>query len=143
MPSLTVKHSRCWFLPTSPSAFLGQLAQAQRGTTAEEVALSWPRREQELRARWLSSCDAAAIEATHRGFEADDFFATWPAVPGPVTLIYGGDSPVVTAAGAAEASAANPAAQLVCVPGVGHMVFWDNPDTALRVLRAAITRITE
>ena len=132
--------------PTPLSAFLGQLAQAQRGTTAEEVALSWPRwprREQELRARWLSSCDAAAIEATHRGFEAEDFFTTWPAVPGPATLIYGSDSPVVTAAGAAEASAANPAAQLVSVPGAGHMVFWDTPDAALRALRAAIACITE
>lgn len=42
--------------PTPLGAFLDQLTQARRGTDADEVARSWPRwprREQELRARWL------------------------------------------------------------------------------------------
>jgi N-formylmaleamate deformylase len=124
--------------PTSLEAFLGQLAQARRGTDADEVARSWPRwprREQELRARWLAGCDAEAIAATHRGFESEDFFTAWPSVPAPTVLGYGGESPVVTAAGAAEAAAGNPAARLVEVPGAGHMVFWDEPEVALRLLR--------
>lgn len=124
--------------PTTLEAFLGQLAQARRGTDAHEVAASWPRwprREQELRARWLSSCDAGAITATHRGFEGEDFFATWPAVPAPTVLVHGADSPVVTAAGVAEAAAANPAARIVEVPDAGHMVFWDQPAVALGLLR--------
>jgi N-formylmaleamate deformylase len=129
--------------PTSLDAFLGQLEQAQRGTDADEVARSWPRwprREQELRARWLSSCDTDAINATHAGFESEDFFTTWPRVPAPTVLLYGGTSPVVTAAGAAEAAAANPAARLVEVPGAGHMVFWDEPEAALRLLREVLDR---
>jgi N-formylmaleamate deformylase len=124
--------------PTTLEAFLGQLEQAQRGTDGDEVARSWPRwprREQELRARWLSSCDAEAVAATHAGFESEDFFTTWPRVPARTVLVYGGASPVVTAAGAAEAAAANPAAQLVAVPGAGHMVFWDEPEAARRLLR--------
>jgi N-formylmaleamate deformylase len=124
--------------PTSLDAFLGQLEQARRGTDADEVARSWPRwprREQELRARWLSSCDAVAIAATHAGFESEDFFTTWPRVPAPTVVLYGGASPVVTAAGAAEAAARNPAARLVEVPGAGHMVFWDEPEAARRLLR--------
>ncbi|KAB2345101.1 alpha/beta fold hydrolase [Actinomadura rudentiformis] len=124
--------------PTTLDAFQNQLSQAQRGTTADEVARSWPRwprREQELRARWLSSCGADAIAATHRGFETEDFFDIWPAVPAPTTLIYGAESPVVTAAGAAEAARANPAAQLLEVPAAGHMVFWDNPQAALKTTR--------
>jgi N-formylmaleamate deformylase len=128
--------------PTTLDAFLGQLEQAQRGTDADEVARSWPRwprREQELRARWLSSCDAAAIAATHAGFESEDFFSTWPHVPAPTVLVYGGSSPVVTASGAAEAAATNPAARLVEVPGAGHMVFWDEPAAALRALREIIS----
>jgi N-formylmaleamate deformylase len=130
--------------PTTLEAFLGQLGQAQRGTTADEVAASWPRwprREQELRARWLSSCDPDAIAATHRGFETEDIFATWPDVPPPAVLICGGDSPVVTAAGAAEAAEANPAARIVTVPGAGHMVFWDEPCAALATLRAELVRL--
>ena len=130
--------------PTSLPAFLGQLAAAQRGTDADEVAASWPRwprREQELRARWLSSCAEDSIVATHEGFETEDFFATWPAVPAPTVLIHGADSPVVTAAGVAEARAANPAAQFAEVPAAGHMVFWDNPAAALQLLRAALVQL--
>jgi N-formylmaleamate deformylase len=127
--------------PTTLDAFLDQLEEAQRGTDADEVARSWPRwprREQELRARWLSSCDTDAIAATHAGFESEDFFTTWPRVPGPTVLLYGGESPVVTAAGAAEAAATNPAARLVQVPGAGHMVFWDQPEAARRLLREVL-----
>lgn len=127
--------------PTTREAFLGQLAEAVRGTDADEVARAWPRwprAEQSLRARWLSSCDEAAIRATHAGFENEDFFDAWPSVPAPTTVLYGADSPVVTADGAAEIAAANPRAELVTIPDAGHMVFWDNPDEALRLLRGAL-----
>ncbi|RNL85777.1 alpha/beta fold hydrolase [Halostreptopolyspora alba] len=124
--------------PTTLEMFRDQLRQARRGTDAEEVARSWPRwsrRERELRARWLASCDAEGIDATHRGFETEDFFATWPSVPAPTTLVYGADSPVVTADGAAEAAATNPGATLVEIPDAGHMVFWDAPDRACAAIR--------
>ncbi|MFB6784632.1 alpha/beta fold hydrolase [Streptomyces sp. NPDC056352] len=127
--------------PTTLEAFAGQLAQARRGTDADEVALSWPRwprREQELRARWLGSCDEEAIAATHRGFEREDFFDWWPSVPGPTALLYGADSPVVTAAGAAEAARLLPAAALTVIPDAAHMLFWDNFPAALAALREAL-----
>ncbi|MFJ9083258.1 alpha/beta fold hydrolase [Streptomyces sp. NPDC102384] len=127
--------------PTTLAAFTRQLSQARRGTDADEVGgfwPTWPRRELELRARWLASCGLEAIERAHRGFESEDFFAWWPQVPGPTTLLYGADSPVVTAEGAAEAATANPAAHMVRIPAAGHMVFWDNPATALDLLRTAL-----
>jgi N-formylmaleamate deformylase len=127
--------------PTTLEVFLAQLDQARRGTTADEVARSWPRwprREHELRARWLSSCDGEAVAATHRGFESEDFFGTWPRVPAPAVLVYGGDSPVVTAAGADEAAETNPRARLIEVPGAGHMVFWDEPAAALATVRTIL-----
>lgn len=128
--------------PTTLSMFLGQLAQAQSGTTADEVAQSWPgwpRREQELRARWLASCSEEAIIATHRGFETEDFFETWPKVPGPVTFVHGAESLVVPAACVREAERTNPRAELVEVPAAGHMVFWDNPDAGLESVRSALS----
>ncbi|PAZ12334.1 alpha/beta hydrolase [Streptomyces sp. SA15] len=127
--------------PTTLDAFLDQLAQARRGTDADEVARSWPRwprREQELRARWLASCDTEAVSATHRGFENEDFFDWWPSVPGPTALLYGADSPVVTTEGAAEAARLLPSAVLTKIPAAGHMLFWDNPPTALAALREAL-----
>jgi N-formylmaleamate deformylase len=131
--------------PTTLEAFLGQLAEAQRGTDADEVARAWPRwprREQELRARWLSSCDPEAIRATHEGFEIEDFFDTWPSVPAPATLLFGADSPVVTADGAEEAAKANPGASMTEIPDAGHMVFWDNPPAALSLLRESLVAMT-
>jgi len=127
--------------PTPLDAFLDQLAQARRGTDADEVARSWPRwprREQELRARWLASCDTEAVTATHRGFEREDFFDWWPSVPGPTALLYGADSPVVTAEGAAEAARLLPSALLAEIPDAGHMLFWDNPPAALAALRQVL-----
>jgi N-formylmaleamate deformylase len=127
--------------PTSLAAFLAQLEEANRGTDADAVARSWPRwprREQELRARWLSSCDERAISLTHRGFETEDFFDWWPKVPAPTTLIYGADSPVVTTDGAEEAARANPAAGSLMIPDAGHMVFWDNPSDSIIALRQVL-----
>lgn len=127
--------------PTTLPAFLGQLEQAQRGTDADEVAKAWPRwprREQELRARWLASCGEAALTETHRSFESEDFFVWWPSVPAPTELIYGADSPVVTEAGVREAARTHLGARLTPIPDAGHMVFWDNPEPALDVLRDAL-----
>ncbi|MGP4057214.1 alpha/beta fold hydrolase [Mycobacterium sp. 4D054] len=130
--------------PTTLEMFLAQLIQARNGTTADEVAQSWPRwprREQELRARWLSSCAEEAVTASHRGFETEDFFATWPAVPAPTVFVYGAQSPVVPAPSVREAEQANRHAELVEVPSAGHMVFWDNPDAALELVRRALSAI--
>ena len=132
--------------PTPLEVFLTQLEQAKRGTDADEVARSWPRwprRELELRARWLSSCDEQAIALTHRGFETEDFFDWWPAVPAPTTLIYGADSPVVSAAAADEAARANPAAHLLKVPAAGHMVFWDNPSASIQTLQQVLGTLSQ
>jgi N-formylmaleamate deformylase len=62
-------------------------------------------------------------------------------VPPPAVLIRGADSPVVTAARAAEAAEANPAARIVTVPGAGHMVFWDERPAALATVRTELVRL--
>lgn len=130
--------------PTSREAFLGQVEQALRGATADEVAASWPswpRREQEIRARWLGSCAPDAIGATHDGFESEDFFDWWPSVPAPVAFVRGGDSPVVPEGAVAEVVSANPRASLHTVETAGHMVFWDNAEGAERVLADALRAV--
>ncbi|MER5185603.1 alpha/beta hydrolase [Streptomyces sp. NPDC002896] len=128
--------------PVTRAAFRAQLDAAAGGITADDVAAlwpDWPRREQELRARWLSSCDVTAVEETHHGFEHEDFFDYWPKVAAPTALMYGEDSPMVPAAGVEEAATANPSARLIGVPGAGHMVFWDAPELAMTVVREVLT----
>lgn len=128
--------------PVSLQSFEEQLLAAQRGLDPVDMARTWPtwpKRELEFRARWLSSCAHDAIARTHEGFERDDFFDFWPRVPGPTVLIYGVDSPMATEESVREAAAANPAARFVGVPDAGHMVFWDAPVKGLSVLRSALT----
>jgi N-formylmaleamate deformylase len=117
--------------PITRETFLGQLEQARAGVTAEELRThypSWPERELDLRTRWLQTCAEEAVAESHRGFHDEDFFADWPQAKAPVAFVYGGDSPMVTAAGAAEAHERNPAARMVRVPDAGHMIPWDNLD---------------
>lgn len=130
--------------PTTREAFMGQVEQALRGATADEVAAawpSWPRREQEIRARWLGSCEPEAIGATHDGFESEDFFDWWPQVPGPVAFVQGADSPVVPTSALDEVRAKNSHASLHIVDDAGHMIFWDNPKGADEVLDEALRAI--
>ena len=117
--------------PITRDAFLSQLAQARAGVTVEELRAhypSWPERELDLRSRWLVTCAEEAVAESHRSFHEEDFFEDWPAVGPPVAFVYGGESPMVTAAGAAEAAERNPAALMVRVPAAGHMIPWDNLD---------------
>ncbi|WP_435198278.1 alpha/beta fold hydrolase [Janibacter sp. GS2] len=130
--------------PTTRAAFMGQVEQALRGTTAEEVAQSWPtwpERELGIRARWLGSCAPEAVGATHEGFESEDFFEWWPNVPEPVAFVRGANSPVVPAAAMTEVTSRNPSATVHTVEAAGHMVFWDNPTAAMSVLSDALRAV--
>lgn len=130
--------------PTTRPQFMSQVEQALRGTTADEVAQSWPswpRREQEIRARWLGSCDPDAIGATHDGFESEDFFSWWSKVPAPIAFVRGSDSPVVPEAAMAEVMSENSAASIHQVDSAGHMVFWDNGAAARAALADAMRAI--
>jgi N-formylmaleamate deformylase len=133
--------------PTSREAFLEQLHEGQRGTTGDEVQRfypRWPRSELELRARWVASCDEAAVLESFRLFsEVEDFFTWWPEVPEPTALVYGGASPVVTADGAREAAEANPTATVHEVPGAGHMVPWDELAAFMAIIRPVLAAHVE
>jgi len=128
--------------PTTRAAFQAQLDQGYAGTTGDAVAAfypKWPRAELLLRARWVATCDEAAVLASYDAFDHEDFFDWWPSVPAPAAFIHGGDSPVVTADGAAEAAAVHPAATIHRIPAAGHMVPWDAYAPFMSELRALLT----
>jgi N-formylmaleamate deformylase len=117
--------------PTSLAAFLTQLREAYAGTTTDAVAEhwpGWPRRELELRARWLPTCEEDAVAKSHWQFEHEEFLPYWQRADAPLALIRGANSPVVTEAGARELAAARPDASMLVVDGAGHMIPWDNLD---------------
>lgn len=127
--------------PTTREQFLAQLHEAEAGTDADAVARfypRWPRRELELRARWLPTCDEEAVVATHAGFHDDDFFADWRKLAGAPLFVRGADSPVVTADGEAEARTVLPDAAFATVAAAGHMVPWDNLSGYLEAVTPSI-----
>jgi|SRR5215212_7454074 len=123
--------------PTSLTSFVDQLREAVGGCTAEDVRRHhprWPLAELELRARWLSSCAEHAVVETHRGFERDQFMPLWRDLRTPLYLLYGAESPVLTAADAKALAVANRSAECIAVPNAGHMVPWESPDTFAAIL---------
>jgi N-formylmaleamate deformylase len=127
--------------PTSREAFLEQLHEGYAGTTADEVRRfypKWARAELLLRARWIATCDEQAVLATYDEFTREDFFDWWPRVAPPAAFIRGGDSPVVTEDGAAEAALTNPAASRHSIEDAGHMVPWDETRAFVTELRSIL-----
>jgi N-formylmaleamate deformylase len=127
--------------PTSREAFHAQLLEGYAGTTADAVGAYyplWPRAELLLRARWVATCEEQAVLATYDEFAREDFFDWWPSVPAPAAFIRGGDSPVVTDEGIAEAAGANPEAAYSAIPKAGHMVPWDNYGAFMAELRQVL-----
>jgi N-formylmaleamate deformylase len=132
--------------PTSLTTFLSQWDEASAGTDANAVARSWPgwpRRELELRARWLSSCSRESIIGTHMGFETEQFEPLWAQVPANTVLVHGQRSTVVTAADVIALHSARPEISMHSIADAGHMLPWDNFDETIAVLRSLISGFTE
>lgn len=128
--------------PMGADSFARQLAEAKQGTTVEAVRTyfpAWPERELRLRAEVLHECDETAVLESHRGFEEEDFLPTWDRLRGPVGLIHGTGSPVVTAEDVEELVRRNPDIPVVGVPDAGHMVPWDNLPGFVEALRQLLT----
>lgn len=123
--------------PTPLDSFRQQLQEAYAGTTAEDVLRfypRWDRREAQIRAEWLPTCAEHAVVQTWEHFHDEDFFALWASLPPPVLFMYGEESPVTTP-GLDEVRQTNPRAELLGIPGAGHMIPWENLDAFLDAVR--------
>lgn len=124
--------------PTPLEPFLESIALAQAGTTAAAMRPffpTWTDEQLKLRADWLGTCHPTAVTEVYRVFHDEDFFNVWPQLGPPVMFVYGGESPVVPPAFAAEVAAANPTAEMAVIPGAGHMLPWDELDGFVAIVR--------
>jgi N-formylmaleamate deformylase len=115
--------------PMTLDRFLGGLHGARAGHGTEQARADYPTwTEEEVRARgeWLASCDEVAVVESYAWFHLEAFEPVWREVEPPALLLYGAGSPVVTEADADLLRRVNPRAEVVAVPGSGHMVPWDN-----------------
>lgn len=126
-PPLSGPGRPAYFMPLE--RYLGAIRLSQAGPDIEglhALTPTWTAERVRERARWLRTCDPAAVEASYRGFHEDDFFRLWAQLRGRVLLMYGADSPVVTPAGLEELMRAS--ARFAAIPGAAHMLPWDNLD---------------
>jgi N-formylmaleamate deformylase len=125
--------------PTPVEVFVESIRLARRGATADDMRPffpTWTDEQLALRAEWLATCDEHAVVETHRLFHEEDFFEHWAELAPPVLFLWAGAAPVVGKDGAAEVAAANPQAEVVELPGSGHMLPWDDLQGFLRIVRA-------
>lgn len=130
--------------PTGLDVFVSgiQGARAGRGEReARETYPTWTSEQITARAQWLGSCDELAVVESYSWFHLEAFDPVWQDVEPPALILYGDQSPVVTAADAATLAQVNPRADVVAVPGCGHMVPWDNLDQAIAEIEAFVVKL--
>ncbi|RJG02623.1 alpha/beta fold hydrolase [Noviherbaspirillum sedimenti] len=115
--------------PIPLNFYIEGIRSASAGATLESMrksAPSWSDARLLDRLQWLPTCSEKAVEASWRMFHQEDFFLSWKVVNARSHLIFGENSQVVTAQGAAELQQALPSADYIRIPGAGHMIPWDN-----------------
>ena len=124
--------------PTSLEAFMDQLEKARSGATVDDIRPyfpTWTDDQLRLRLELLPTCDEKAVRETWQNFHDEDVFEYLRDLTQPVLFLYGGESPVVPAEAVPEVARTNPRLEIVCVPGAGHMIPWDNVDGFLTETR--------
>ena len=118
--------------PIALQTFKDQLVKAKAGATADDMRPyfpAWTDAQLELRAEWLPTCDETAVVETWENFHRENVHELFLKLKPPVLFMYGLESPMVTAEGAAEVVQANPLFTPVGIRGAGHMIMFDNlPD---------------
>jgi N-formylmaleamate deformylase len=102
---------------------------------------TWTEQEIRQRAEGLASCDETAVVECYAWFHLEAFEPIWQNVEQPALLLFGAESPVVTAADAALLGRVNPRADVVAVPRSGHMVPWDNLDQTVNEIAAFVSKL--
>lgn len=130
--------------PMALDRFVNGLHAAREGRGVEMARVdypTWTEEEVRLRGEWLASCDEAAVVESYAWFHLEAFEPVWRDVEPPALLLFGAESPVVTAADAVALEQVNPRADVVAVPHSGHMVPWDNLDQTVNEIRTLLSKL--
>jgi N-formylmaleamate deformylase len=130
--------------PMDLGRFLSGLQGARAGHGTEQARAdypTWTDEEARLRGEWLASCDEVAVVESYAWFHLEAFEPVWREVEPPALLLFGADSPVVTAADADLLRRVNPRAEVVAVPDSGHMIPWDNLAQTVAEVERFLSRV--
>ncbi len=127
---------------TPIESFQRQLADAYaRPITAEDVRRhfpNWDDESTELRAAWLDTCDANAVEQSYRNFQLEDFFGYVAEARTPGMFLYGETTHAVSPEAIAAIAASNDRLRIVTLPATGHMLPFENLAGFLEVTTAFV-----
>lgn len=132
--------------PTALDVFVGGIQGARLGHGEEQARQHYPTwSDEQIRSRgkWLGSCDEVAVVESYSWFHLEAFEPVWSEVEPPALLLYGDNSPVVTASEVQALERANPRATVRPVAGCGHMVPWDNLDDTTTEIERFVAAIRE
>lgn len=110
------------------------IAMSTRAISFDEMkgfCPTWTDEQIALRAEWLHTCHWGAVRIAFDGFHTDDIHADLPGIDKPARLVIAGNAGVVDEDDRKEVSELNPGIEQVVVPGVGHMIPWDNLEAFL------------
>jgi N-formylmaleamate deformylase len=130
--------------PMALDRFVNGLHGAREGRGIEMARAdypTWTEQEVRLRGEWLASCDEIAIVESYTWFHLEAFEPMWRDVEPPALVLFGAESPVVTAADAAALEHVNPRADVVAVAHSGHMVPWDNLDQTVTEVGTFVAKL--
>jgi N-formylmaleamate deformylase len=130
--------------PIPLDRLINALHGAREGRGTEMARADYPTwTEEEIRQRveGLACCDETALVESYTWFHLEAFEPIWREVEPPALLLYGAESPVVTAADAALLKRVNPRAEMVAVPHSGHMIPWDNLDQTVNEIAAFLSEL--
>jgi N-formylmaleamate deformylase len=117
-------------------------ARAGRGIEqAREHYPNWTDEQARQRGEWLGSCDEVAVVESYSWFHLEAFEPVWQEVEPPALLLFGDESPVVTAEDAATLERVSPRASVVAVAHSGHMIPWDNLEQTTAEIEGFLSKL--
>jgi N-formylmaleamate deformylase len=132
--------------PTGLDVFVNGIQDARRGLGAEQARKNYPTWSDEqvlARGEWLGSCDETGVVESYSWFHLEAFEPIWQEVEPPALLLFGDNSPVVTAGDAARLAEINPRAGVVAVAYCGHMIPWDNLDQTVTEISTFMSKFED
>lgn len=123
--------------PTPLSWYIDSIRLMEAGQSWEELkrfSPTWTEAQLRLRAQWLHTCDAGAIEEAWKGFHTDDIHADLATLTVPGLLMIAGKGGVIQTEDAAEIARLAPNLRQVVASNAGHMIPWDDEADFFRLL---------
>ena len=114
---------------------------AARGESIPAVGsllANWTGEQLALREEWLPTCDKTAIAESHRSLQDEDIHALMPSIKSPTFLICAENGGTIRAEEEREIVDLIADCRAIRIPGVGHMMPWDDLDAFVDAVRGFV-----